>query len=50
MILAYSEFGRRCKENDGGTDHGTAGLAFALGKGVKGGMYGAYPTPPDRSE
>jgi uncharacterized protein (DUF1501 family) len=43
MIMAYSEFGRRVKENDGGTDHGTAGLAFCLGRSVIGGMYGDYP-------
>lgn len=43
MILAYSEFGRRVQENDGGTDHGTAGLSFCVGKAVKGGMYGGYP-------
>lgn len=43
MILAYSEFGRRVQENNGGTDHGTAGLAFCVGKAVKGGLYGGYP-------
>ena len=43
MILAYSEFGRRVQENNGGTDHGTAGLSFCVGKAVKGGFYGGYP-------
>lgn len=43
MILAYSEFGRRVQENNGGTDHGTAGLSFCVGKAVKGGLYGGYP-------
>jgi len=47
MILAYSEFGRRVKENDGGTDHGTAGLAFCIGRAVQGGMYGDYPNLND---
>ena len=43
MILAWSEFGRRVQQNDNGTDHGTAGLAFCVGRGVTGGFYGAYP-------
>lgn len=43
MILAWSEFGRRVPENNGGTDHGTAGLAFCVGRGVKGGVYSPYP-------
>ena len=43
MILAYSEFGRRVQENNGGTDHGTAGLSFCVGRAVKGGLYGGYP-------
>ena len=43
MVLAYSEFGRRVQENNGGTDHGTAGLSFCVGKAVKGGLYGGYP-------
>ncbi|HJW31774.1 MAG TPA: DUF1501 domain-containing protein [Holophagaceae bacterium] len=47
MIIGYSEFGRRAKENDGGTDHGTAGLAFAMGRAVRGGLYGAYPNLAD---
>ena len=43
MILAWSEFGRRVAENKGGTDHGTAGLSFCVGKAVRGGSYGDYP-------
>ncbi len=43
MVLGYSEFGRRVAENKGGTDHGTAGLAFCVGSAVTGGVYGAYP-------
>ena len=32
LILTYSEFGRRPRENQsGGTDHGTAGAMFAFG-------------------
>jgi uncharacterized protein (DUF1501 family) len=43
MILAWSEFGRRVPENDGGTDHGTAGLAFCVGRAVNGGFQSDYP-------
>ncbi len=50
MVVGWSEFGRRIKENNGGTDHGTAILSFALGNMVKGGFSGqGYPdlTKPD---
>ena len=41
LIMAYSEFGRRAKENSsGGTDHGTSGPVFLLGGKVKGGIKG----------
>ncbi len=44
MILTYSEFGRRPRENlSGGTDHGTANVHFALGGRVAGGFYGEAP-------
>jgi uncharacterized protein (DUF1501 family) len=44
LILCFSEFGRRVAENaSAGTDHGKASIMFALGKGVKGGLYGAQP-------
>ncbi len=44
LVIGFSEFGRRLAENaSAGTDHGKAGLMFALGKGVKGGLYGQYP-------
>lgn len=44
VVLAFSEFGRRVAENaSGGTDHGQGGVMFALGKGVKGGVYGDLP-------
>lgn len=43
LVLAWSEFGRRVPQNQNGTDHGTAGLAFCVGRGVTGGFYGAYP-------
>lgn len=44
LIMTISEFGRRAYENnDAGTDHGFGSVAFAIGKAVKGGVYGAYP-------
>ncbi len=44
LVLTYAEFGRRPRENqNGGTDHGTANVQFALGGRVTGGMYGAAP-------
>ena len=44
LVMSYSEFGRRAAENaSSGTDHGTAGVQFALGGRVKGGLYGEAP-------
>jgi uncharacterized protein (DUF1501 family) len=44
LVLTYSEFGRRPKENgSGGTDHGTATVHFAFGEKVRGGEYGERP-------
>ncbi len=44
VMMVFSEFGRRVRDNGTGTDHGSAGVAFAIGDRVKGGMYGAYPS------
>ena len=44
LILAFSEFGRRVKDNGNGTDHGSGGVAFLIGDGVAGGQYGDYPS------
>ncbi len=44
LILAFSEFGRRVKDNGNGTDHGSGGVAFLIGDGVQGGQYGEYPS------
>ena len=44
VMLLFSEFGRRVHDNGSGTDHGSAGLAFAIGEAVKGGQYGEYPS------
>ena len=44
-LVAFSEFGRRVKENaSGGTDHGVAGPMFVIGSSVKGGLYGKHPS------
>ena len=44
-IMVYSEFGRRVVGNGSqGTDHGTSGPMFLIGKTVKGGFYGEQPS------
>ena len=43
-MFLFSEFGRRTHDNGSGTDHGAAGAAFIIGKPVKGGQYGEYPS------
>jgi uncharacterized protein (DUF1501 family) len=48
VVMTYSEFGRRARQNaSGGTDHGTAAPLFVMGGGVKGGLHGAYPSLSD---
>src|SRR5437870_6899504 len=45
LLMTWSEFGRRVKENgSAGTDHGTAAPMFLLGAPVKGGLYGEPPS------
>ncbi len=45
LTLTFSEFGRRVAQNaSNGTDHGTAMPMFAIGGGVKGGIYGDHPS------
>ena len=45
LVMTWSEFGRRVKENgSAGTDHGTAAPMFLLGSAVKGGLYGEQPS------
>ena len=44
LMLLFSEFGRRARDNGGGTDHGTGGGCFLIGDSVKGGFYGEYPS------
>ncbi|MEO8664629.1 MAG: DUF1501 domain-containing protein [Ignavibacteria bacterium] len=46
MIMTFSEFGRRVKENgSGGTDHGTANNIFLIGGDLK--SPGSYNSMPD---
>jgi uncharacterized protein (DUF1501 family) len=44
VILIFSEFGRRIRDNGSGSDHGSGGVAFVIGNAVQGGMYGEYPS------
>lgn len=48
LILAFSEFGRRVKDNGNGTDHGSGGVAFLIGDSVAGGQYGDYPSMDEK--
>ncbi len=48
MVMTYSEFGRRAKQNgSGGTDHGTAAAHLAMGGRVRGGLVGGQPSLTD---
>ena len=42
-MLVFTEFGRRMIGNGSGTDHGSGGGAFIIGKRVNGGLYCEYP-------
>ena len=45
LVVTQSEFGRTSKENgSNGTDHGAAGVMFAAGGGVNGGVYNCDST------
>lgn len=44
LVVTYSEFGRRAKENKGlGTDHGTASAQMVFGGNIKRGIWGEHP-------
>ncbi len=44
-LVTMSEFGRTINENgSGGTDHGRATAMFVLGRNVRGGVHGAFPS------
>jgi len=48
LVMTFSEFGRRVAENEQqGTDHGTAGVMFLAGGGVKAGVHGTRPDLSD---
>jgi uncharacterized protein (DUF1501 family) len=48
VLMTYSEFGRRAKQNaSGGTDHGTSAPQFVMGGAVKGGLHGVQPSLAD---
>ena len=45
LMMTFSEFGRRVKQNaSGGTDHGTAAPMFLIGDPVRGGVHGRHPS------
>ena len=44
VMLVFTEFGRRMKDNGSGTDHGSGGGAFIVGDRVKGGLYAENPS------
>ena len=44
VMLVFTEFGRRMRDNGSGTDHGSGGGAFIIGNRVKGGLYSEYPS------
>jgi len=50
VILVFSEFGRRIRDNGSGTDHGSGGVAFVVGDSVKGGMYADYPSMKEKDQ
>ena len=44
VMLLFTEFGRRIRDNGSGTDHGAGGGSFVIGDRVKGGLYAEYPS------
>jgi uncharacterized protein (DUF1501 family) len=44
LMFVFTEFGRRVKDNGSGTDHGSGGVALAIGDPVKGGMHSEFPS------
>ena len=51
LVVTYSEFGRRVKENRSlGTDHGAAAPIIAVGGRVRGGVFGKHPSLTDLND
>jgi uncharacterized protein (DUF1501 family) len=51
VLITYSEFGRRVKENGSrGTDHGAASCMFVAGPKVVGGLVGKHPKLDDLTD
>ena len=51
LMLVFTEFGRRVKDNGSGTDHGAGGGSFVIGEKVSGGLYAEYPSlDPDKQD
>ena len=44
VMLVFTEFGRRVKDNGSGSDHGSGGLSMVMGAPVKGGQYNEFPS------
>lgn len=51
IVMTYSEFGRRVKENGSrGTDHGSGSCMFVAGTQVVGGLVGKHPSLSDLTD
>ena len=50
VILIFTEFGRRIKDNGSVSDHGSGGAAFLIGGTVNGGMFGEYPSLKEEAQ
>ena len=44
VVMIFSEFGRRVRDNGNGTDHGSGGGTFLIGDRVNGGFFDNYPS------
>ena len=50
LVLIFSEFGRRIRDNGSGTDHGSGGVAICIGGSLEGGFYGEYPSLKEQDQ